>query len=60
MRAAIAAAVLVFVCAGPAAAVPDPPPKGNNTGCCLSFDDSPVNAVFCFVPGACVFTGPPK
>lgn len=31
---------------------PDPP---NKTGCCFSFDDSPVNIIFCAVPGACQF-----
>lgn len=30
-----------------------PKPKGNDTGCCFSFDNSPVNLVFCTTPGAC-------
>lgn len=37
----------------------DPKPKGNDTGCCFSFDNSPVNLVFCTVPGSCTIT-PPK
>lgn len=35
---------------------PDPP---NRTGCCFSFDHSPVQVFFCEVPGACVIE-PPK
>lgn len=31
----------------------DPPPKHDDTGCCFQFDNSPVNIVFCTVPGAC-------
>lgn len=36
----------------------DPKPR-NDTGCCASFDNSPVTLVFCTVPGSCTIT-PPK
>lgn len=29
------------------------------TGCCFSFDKSPINVVFCNVQGACTFQSPP-
>lgn len=51
---AIAAAALVM----PATAYADEKPPGNDTGCCFSFDDSPVNVIFCTVPGACVIAPP--
>lgn len=54
----LAIAVSVLALGGTAYAdEPDPP---NRTGCCFSFDDSPVNVVFCSVPDACKFEGPPK
>jgi hypothetical protein len=38
----------------------DPPkPHGNDTGCCFSFDNSPVNIVFCTTKDACTIA-PPK
>lgn len=42
---------------GTAYADDDPP---NRTGCCFSFDDSPVNIVFCNAADACKFQNPPK
>lgn len=36
----------------------DPVPPG--TGCCFSFERSPVNIVFCTTAGACRFEQPPK
>lgn len=54
IAAAVFAAVLVLLPAGPAHA-DDDDPRGNDTGCCFSFDNSPVNLVFCTVPGACRF-----
>jgi hypothetical protein len=40
---------------GTAAWAHEPDPPGKNTGCCFSFDDSPVNIIFCAVPEACKF-----
>lgn len=37
---------------------PDPVPPG--TGCCFSFDHSPVTVVFCQVPNSCTITPEPK
>lgn len=52
----ITALLLPLGATAQAAEKPDPP---NRTGCCFSFDHSPVQVFFCNVPGACVVE-PPK
>lgn len=59
MRTLLLTAALLFACAAPASAHEGPPPKGNDTGCCFSFDNSPVNLVFCTTKDACRIE-PPK
>lgn len=52
---------LVLVAALAAPVNNDPPkPHGNDTGCCLSFDNSPVTIVLCQVPGSCTIAPPGK
>lgn len=53
MRVLALAALAVLLGAGTAAADDTDPP--NRTGCCFSFDHSPVTAVFCLTDGACRF-----
>jgi hypothetical protein len=36
---------------------PAPPPKHDDSGCCLQFDDSPVTIVFCTTKDACTIPG---
>lgn len=53
---AITSLVAASMLTGGTAAWADEPDPPNRTGCCFSFDDSPVNIIFCAVPGACQFT----
>lgn len=55
--AALLAAALSVLTAGPASAHDPPPRKDDSTGCCFSFRDSPV--VLCLTADACKFTAPP-
>lgn len=59
LRVAVIATVLALAPATAAHADTDPP-KGNDTGCCFSFDDSPVNIFFCATKDACRIEVPPK
>lgn len=58
MKIFIASVFALAMMAAPAHADEDPP-NGNDTGCCFSFDDSPVNLVFCMTKDACRIE-PPK
>lgn len=39
---------------------PTPHQKHDDTGCCASFDNSPVQLVFCTTKDACTITPPAK
>lgn len=49
----VSAIALVALLQGPSASADEKPPTGNDTGCCFSFDDSPVTLVFCMTENAC-------
>lgn len=56
-RAAVLALVAVLLAPGAAAAADHDDKPPNRTGCCFSFDDSPVDIVICAVPDACRIEG---
>jgi hypothetical protein len=59
MRFLLAVVFALLLTAAPAYADEKPPPKDSETGCCFSFNNSPVNLVFCTTADACRF-GVPK